>query len=80
MATYHFKSGKFKKETSASKKICTVFQDADRILQIDCASLSDNFVDYHADLLCQLRIAIKEQAPLKVNQEGLSLILHDYEP
>jgi len=71
MATYHFKSGKFKKETSASKKICTVFQDADRILQIDCASLSDNFVDYHA---------IKEQAPLKVNQEGLSLILHDYEP
>lgn len=70
---------KYKVRPSASKLMATIFWDAEGILLIDYLPKKTTMnADYYANLLCQLRDAIKEKRRGKLNR-GV-LILHDNAP
>jgi hypothetical protein len=70
---------KFKVQPSAGKIMCTVFWDAEGVLLIDYMPHKETITGvYYADLLRQLRIAVKEKRQGKLTQ--VPLLLQDNEP
>lgn len=65
---------KFKVQPSAGKIMCTVFWDAEGVLLIDYMPHKETITGvYYADLLRQLRIAVKEKRRGKLTQVPLLL-------